>query len=132
MVRNPSFAIVSRTSSAIKFIKLTTASAPPANFSRRRGSWVAIPTGQVFLWQTLIIKHPRVTKGAVAKPNSSAPSKQAMATSRPVFNCPSVSKTTRLRKSFNKRVWFVSATPNSHGAPACCMEDRGEAPVPPS
>ena len=29
---------------------------------------------------------PEATKGAVAKPNSSAPSKAAMATSRPVFN----------------------------------------------
>ena len=37
--------------------------------------------------------HPEATNGAVEKPNSSAPNKHATATSFPVFNCPSHSKT---------------------------------------
>ena len=54
-------------------------------FLRSRGSWVAIPAGQVFLWQTRIMMQPKLTKGAVEKPNSSAPRRVAMTTSRPVF-----------------------------------------------
>ena len=38
---------------------------------------------------------PRTTRGAVAKPNSSAPNAHANATSLPVNNLPSVSKRTR-------------------------------------
>ena len=75
---------------------------------------------------------PEATKGAVAKPNSSAPSKAAMATSRPVFNCPSHSNTTRLLKSFKINVCCASAKPSSQGIPVCCKEVRGAAPVPPS
>ena len=97
-------AMTSRISSAMKFMKLTTASAPPLNFLRSSRFCVAMPTGQVFLWQTRIIKQPRVTSGAVAKPNSSAPSKQAIATSRPVLSWPSVSTRTRERRSLSSRV----------------------------
>ena len=39
-------------------------------------------------------------QGAVAKPNSSAPSMQAMATSRPLISLPSVSTMTRERRPF--------------------------------
>ena len=59
-----------------------------------------------------------VTRGAVAKPNSSAPSMQAMATSRPLISLPSVSTMTRERRPFMIRVWWVSATPSSQGTPA--------------
>ena len=37
-----------------------------------------MPTGQVFRWQTRIITQPDTTSGAVAKPNSSAPSSAAI------------------------------------------------------
>ena len=46
----------------------------PANLRRSSGSWVAIPTGQVLRWQTRIITQPEAIRGAVLKPNSSAPS----------------------------------------------------------
>ena len=76
--------------------------------------------------------HPDATRGAVENPNSSAPNKQAMATSRPVFICPSHSRTMRLRKSFMTKVCCASAIPNSQGRPACFKEVSGDAPVPPS
>ena len=76
--------------------------------------------------------HPEATSGAVEKPNSSAPNKQATATSLPVFNCPSHSITTLPLKSFNTSVCCASAIPSSHGRPACFNEVSGEAPVPPS
>ena len=90
-----------------------------------------MPTGQVFRWHLRIMTQPSAISGAVAKPNSSAPSKAAMATSRPVFNWPSVCSTTRERRLFITSVWCVSAMPSSHGAPACLMEVSGDAPVPP-
>ena len=91
-----------------------------------------MPTGHVLRWQARIITHPDATKGAVANPNSSAPNKQATATSRPVFNCPSHSTTILLLKSFITKVCCASARPNSHGRPACFNEVKGDAPVPPS
>ena len=75
----------SRTSSAMKRKKLVTNSGLPAKRARSSGSWVATPTGQVFRWQTRIMMQPSTTRGAVEKPNSSAPSSAAMTTSRPVF-----------------------------------------------
>ena len=101
------------------------------NFFRSTGSCVAIPTGQVFKWHLRIMMQPRAIKGAVEKPISSAPSNAAITTSLPVLNPPSVCRTTRLRRSFITRVWWVSAMPSSHGRPACLMLVRGEAPVPP-
>src|SRR6478752_7058860 len=56
---------------------------------------------------------PSATSGAVAKPNSSAPSNAATITSRPVFNWPSVSTAIRLRRLFNTKVWCASARPSS-------------------
>jgi hypothetical protein len=56
---------------------------------RNTGSWVATPTGQVFRWHLRIMMQPSTTSGAVAKPNSSAPSRAPMTTSRPVFIWPS-------------------------------------------
>jgi hypothetical protein len=58
------------------------------NILRSRGSWVATPTGQVFKWHTRIITQPSVTSGAVANPNSSAPSSAATTTSRPGLQLP--------------------------------------------
>jgi hypothetical protein len=58
----------------------------PVNRSRNSGFCVAMPTGQVSRWQTRIMMQPLTTSGAVAKPNSSAPSRAAMTTSRPVLS----------------------------------------------
>ena len=59
-----------------------------------------MPTGQVFRWQTRIRMQPSATSGAVAKPNSSAPSRAAITTSRPVLSPPSVCTRIRPRRSF--------------------------------
>ena len=85
-VRNPSRARYSLTSSAMNSKKLTTNSGLPLNRARSSGFWVATPTGQVSRWQTRIMMHPDTTSGALAKPNSSAPSSAAMITSRPVLS----------------------------------------------
>ncbi len=84
--RKPSSARISRTSSAMNSKKLTTNSGLPEKRSRSTGFWVATPTGQVSRWQTRIMMQPETTSGAVAKPNSSAPSRAAMTTSRPVLS----------------------------------------------
>ena len=57
---------------------VTTNSGLPANRSRSTGFCVATPTGQVSRWQTRIMMQPLTTSGAVAKPNSSAPSSAAI------------------------------------------------------
>ena len=75
---------------------------------------------------------PATTSGAVAKPNSSAPSSAAMTTSRPVFIDPSTCTTMRSRNPFSSSVCWVSARPSSQGPPACLGEVIGAAPVPPS
>ena len=72
--------------STIMIAPLMTCSARPRNFSRSRGFWVAIPTGQVSRWQTRIMMQPMTTSGAVANPNSSAPRSAAITTSRPVLS----------------------------------------------
>ena len=91
-----------------------------------------MPTGQVFRWQARIMMQPDAISGAVEKPYSSAPSRAAMTTSRPVFSWPSVWTVIRERRSFLIRVCWVSARPISQGMPADWIEDSGEAPVPPS
>ena len=113
-------------------MKLTTYSALPANFSRSRLSWVAMPTGQVLRWQTRIMMQPVAISAEVAKPNSSAPSRAPTTTSRPVFIWPSAWRVTRLRRSLSTITCWVSARPISQGMPACLIEESGEAPVPPS
>ncbi len=75
---------------------------------------------------------PETTSGAVAKPNSSAPSSAPMMTSRPVFSWPSTCTLTRSRRPLTMSVCCVSARPISHGVPACLSELSGLAPVPPS
>ena len=81
-------------------------------------TWVAMPTGQVLVWHLRIMMQPMVMSGAVAKPNSSAPSSAATARSRPVRIWPSACSTVRPRRSFATSVWCVSARPSSHGRPA--------------
>ena len=58
--------------------KVTTNSGLPVNRLRSSGFCVATPTGQVSRWQTRIMMQPLTTSGAVAKPNSSAPSSAAI------------------------------------------------------
>ena len=132
MLRNPSAARCSRTSSAMYSKKVSTNSGLPVNRARSSGFWVAMPTGQVSRWQTRIMMQPLTTSGAVAKPNSSAPSSAAMTTSRPVLSWPSTWTTIRSRSPLSTSVCWVSARPSSHGAPACLSEVSGAAPVPPS
>ncbi len=122
----------SRRSWATKRMKFSTYSGRPEKRLRSSGFWVAMPAGQVSRLQTLIITQPRTTRGAVAKPNSSAPSIAAIATSRPVISLPSVSTVMRERRLLSSRVWWVSARPSSQGRPAWRKDVRGEAPVPPS
>ena len=69
---------------------------------------------------------PLTTSGAVAKPNSSAPSSAAMTTSRPVLSWPSICTTIRSRSPLSSSVCWVSARPSSHGAPACLSEVSGD------
>ena len=121
----------SRTCSARKKKKLTTCSGCPANRARSTGSCVAMPTGQVLRWHLRIMMQPIATSGVVAKPNSSAPSRAAITTSRPVCSFPSVCTRMRLRRSLSSSTCCVSASPSSHGMPACLIELRGDAPVPP-
>jgi hypothetical protein len=75
---------------------------------------------------------PSTTSGAVANPNSSAPSNAPITTSRPVFIWPSACTAMRLRSLFSTSVCCVSASPISHGLPAYLIDERGDAPVPPS
>ena len=132
IVRKPSSAISSRTSSAMNSKNVSTNSGLPLKRLRSSGFWVAMPTGHVSRWQTRIITQPDTTSGAVAKPNSSAPSRAAMTTSRPVFSWPSVCTTMRSRSPLSSSVCWVSARPSSHGPPACLSDVSGLAPVPPS
>ncbi len=53
-------------------------------------------------------------------------------TSRPVFIWPSTCTTTRSRMPLSMSVCCASASPISHGVPACLSELSGLAPVPPS
>ena len=46
---------------------------------------VHTPTGQVLRWHFRIMVQPSAMRGAVLKPNSSAPSKAAITTSLPVI-----------------------------------------------
>ena len=132
IVRKPSCAMISLSSSAMKRMKLTTYSGLPSNFARSFGFCVATPKGHVSRLHTRIMAHPRATRGPVAKPNSSAPSRHAIATSRPVRSLPSASTVIRERRSLRSSVWCASATPSSQGRPAWRIDVLGAAPVPPS
>ena len=131
-LRKPNPAITRRMSSATKVRKRTTYSALPWNLFRRSGSCVAMPTGQVPRWHFRIRMQPSETRAEVPKPNRSAPSMAPITTSRPVRIWPSHCTRMRSRRPFNTSVCWVSARPISQGVPACLIDDRGLAPVPPS
>ena len=63
IVRKPSSAISSRTSSAMNSKNVSTNSGLPLNRLRSSGFWVAMPTGHVSRWQTRIITQPDTTSG---------------------------------------------------------------------
>ena len=75
---------------------------------------------------------PIETKGAVEKPNSSAPNNAPIITSLPVFKPPSTCNEILSLSLFTTKVWWVSAKPSSQGVPAFLIDVRGDAPVPPS
>ncbi len=131
-VRKPRRAMCSRRSWATKRKKLTTCCASPVKSRRSSSSWVATPTGQVLRWHLRIMTQPIAMRAPVAMPHSSAPRRVAIATSRPVRRSPSVCRTTRSRSRWRISTWWASARPSSHGSPACLIDERGEAPVPPS
>ena len=99
-VRAPSFAMIPRNCRATKIMKRSTYSGLPTNRLRSSGSWVATPKGHVPRWHTRIMRQPIVISGAVAKPNSSAPSRSATATSWPDISLPSVSSVTVCLRRF--------------------------------
>ncbi len=98
-----------------------TCSGAPANFFRNSGCCVAMPTGHTFRWHLRIMMQPSATSGAVAKPNSSAPSSAPIITSRPVCSLPSTCTRMRLRRSFITSTCCVSESPSSQGMPECRM-----------
>ena len=57
-----------------------------------------MPTGQVLRWHLRIMMQPAAISGAVAKPNSSAPSSAPTTTSRPVRKPPSTCTAMRPRR----------------------------------
>ena len=87
----------------MKVNRFTTLSALPVNISRRRGSCVQTPTGQVLDWHCRTMMHPMAISAAVPTPNSSAPIIAPITTSRPVRMPPSVRRVTRSRRLFRLR-----------------------------
>src|SRR4029450_11571847 len=71
-----------------------TCSRSPLKRLRSTGSCVATPTGHVFRWHLRIMMQPAAISGAVANPNSSAPSSAPITTPRPVRKAPSALSTT--------------------------------------
>ncbi len=130
--RAPAAASSRRKSSARASANRSTASGVPLNFARRSSRWVAIPVGHVSRWHWRAMSQPRATSIAVPNANSSAPSSAATSRSRPVLSPPSVRSATRSRSPFRSSVWWTSASPSSHGAPTCLIDDSGDAPVPPA
>ncbi len=96
--RYPNCARSSRTSSATKLKRLTTFSGEPPNLARSLGSWVQTPTGQVLEWHCRTMMQPMAISEAVPMPYSSAPSRAAIITSRPVLMPPSVRSITFSRR----------------------------------
>ena len=85
MVLKPIPESILLTSSARNLQYLTTSSGLESNLFLLSGSWVAMPTGHVFVWHFLHMTHPMATIGAVASPNPSAPSSAATTMSRAVL-----------------------------------------------
>ncbi len=130
--RKPSWARISRTSSAMKLKRLITFSGVPVKRARKASSWVQTPTGQVLEWHWRTMMQPMAIRLAVPMPYSSAPSMAAITTSRPVRMPPSVRSRTKWRRPLRVSTWWASDRPISQGQPAYLIEVWGEAPVPPT
>mmetsp|Transcript_101 Transcript_101/g.410 ORF Transcript_101/g.410 Transcript_101/m.410 type:complete len:292 (+) Transcript_101:791-1666(+) len=128
----PMRASSTRTSCAQNWKKFTKSPGAPGKRARSSSRCDATPTGQLLVWQMRAITHPVAIIATVPKPYSSAPIKAHWMTSSPERQPPSARKTTRSRKSFSTSVRCASTKPISIGPPACLMDDRGDAPVPPS
>ena len=105
-----------------------TPSGVPVKLARRWGRWVATPGLQVSRWQARSMMQPSAIMAAVPKLNSSAPSRAATITWRPVRKPPSTRSRTRLRSSLSTSARWASARPSSQGMPACLIDDSGLAP----
>ncbi len=92
---------------------------------------MATPGLHVSRWQARNMMQPSAIIAAVPNEYSSAPSRAATMTWRPVLKPPSTRSRTRLRRPFSTSACWVSARPSSHGSPACLIDDSGLAPVPP-
>src|SRR3981081_1346469 len=92
-----------------------TCSGWPVKRLRSTGSWVATPTGQVLRWHLRIMMQPAAIRGAVEKPNSSAPSSAPITTSRPVRKPPSTWTMMRLRSRSRTKGWGGLARAVLHG-----------------
>mmetsp|Transcript_5453 Transcript_5453/g.22327 ORF Transcript_5453/g.22327 Transcript_5453/m.22327 type:complete len:291 (+) Transcript_5453:831-1703(+) len=128
----PIAASSSRTSCAHSWKKLTKSPGAPGNLALSSSRWDATPTGQLLVWQMRAMTHPVAIMATVPKPYSSAPMSAHWMTSKPERQPPSARRTTRWRRSFSTSVLCASTRPISMGPPACLMEERGDAPVPPS
>ena len=120
---NPISANNSLTSSAKNVKKLIRYWERPVKRFLSLSSWVATPTGQVFMWHLRIITQPKTIRALVANPNSSAPSKAWIIISWPVLSCPSTCNFTCPLRLFITKVCCVSDNPNSEGNPANALPE---------
>ena len=113
---SPSWARYSRTSAAMNSKKFTTNSGLPAELPPQLAGSASRPRpGRCPGGTPASARSRTTTSGAVANPNSSAPSSAAMMTSRPVLSWPSICTTIRSRSPLRSSVCWVSASPISHG-----------------
>ena len=122
----------SRTSWAMKRKKFSTNSGCPVKRLRSSGSCVAMPTGQVLRWQTRIITQPETTSGAVAKPNSSAPSSAAIDDVAPGLQLAVDLDDHAAAQAVQAQHLLRLGEPQLPRHAACLMLVSGDAPVPPS
>ncbi len=92
---------------------------------------MATPGLQVSLWQARSMMQPSAIMAEVPNEYSSAPSRAATITWRPVLKPPSTRTRTRPRRPLSTSARWVSARPSSQAMPACLIDDSGLAPVPP-
>jgi hypothetical protein len=87
-----------------------------------------MPAGQVSKLQNRIITQPNAIKGRSREAELSAPKVPLQRHPFPVMSFPSASTLILERKLFSNNVCCVSASPNSHGSPACRSDVRERRP----